>query len=121
VQFFNTSPIQLNLSVNNGPLFAIGPASVSTAWQPGTANGGSMSPWRPQPGMLSVGQNDIVVQPAYGGATSYVILSLPQAVQYDDLQVYVFESPYGPASLVALNDGVLVTRMAATPTTRALR
>jgi hypothetical protein len=108
VVFFNTNSLSIQVNVNNGPAFNV-PAAAVPSWAPQSPpNGGPSLGNVPGPNVLSPGTNYVMITPAGSTMPLNVPMNLPNNVQWNSLQVYIFFN-YGAVSWIGLNNGQFVT------------
>ena len=108
ITIFNANPLNIMMTVNNGSQFMIAGASPPN-WSPATlaVGGPSWSYAEAAPNVLAPGMNTLTVSPVGGAQPFVTTVMLPQNVQWNSLQLYIFFS-YGQLSWIVLNDGQFV-------------
>ncbi|MEZ5101619.1 MAG: hypothetical protein R3C15_17830 [Thermoleophilia bacterium] len=107
VTVFNTSPLSIQVSVNNGPFSAI-QGAFPGAWTPQSATFPfSLAPQ--QPNVLAYGTNLVAIVPTGAIAPVTVAIAVPSALNVTSLQLYVSLDGSGGVEWVLLNGGVFVS------------
>jgi hypothetical protein len=110
VTIFNANPLNIQVSVNNGPQFSVSGAS-SPNWPPQTPTSGGPT-WSyngPAQNVLAPGVNALMITPSGSIQPANVTVTLPGTLQWNSVQLYIFFNSYGDVSWIVLNDGQFVT------------
>ena len=105
VHIFNTAPLMINVSVNNGAQFSA-PAADAATWAPGVpATNPGFTGARPEPGRFGYGPNQVAVAPA-GGAGAGLIINISQNINpASALQLYLFLTRAGGVGWMLFDNG----------------
>ncbi|EJL23501.1 hypothetical protein PMI01_04812 [Caulobacter sp. AP07] len=106
VTIFNANPIGIQVSVNNGPQFAVAGASPPN-WNPqtSTSDGPTWSYNRAAQNVLAPGVNRLTITPSGAAQPSVLTVALPGTFQWSSMQLHIFFDSYGNAGWIALDDG----------------
>jgi hypothetical protein len=111
VTLFNANSLSVQISVNNGPQFAIAGAGSYSGWVPQSpASGGpTWSNTSPASNVLAPGSNSLMVTPQGAMQPVTLTVALPASMRWSSLQLYLFFNSYADVSWAALNEGQYVT------------
>jgi hypothetical protein len=110
VTIFNANPLAVQVSVNNGPQFAIEGASPPN-WAPQAPGSGgpTYSNTTRAQNVIAPGANSLTLIQIGAPDPFTATLNLPKNLQWNSLQIYLFFNSYGDLSWTILNEGQFVT------------
>ena len=105
VYIFNTAPVMIEVSVNNGAQFSVRAADAAT-WAPGVpATNPGFTGARPEPGKFGYGSNQVTVTSA-GGFGAGLTISISQNINpASALQLYLFPTRAGGFGWMLFDNG----------------
>jgi len=108
---FNSSAVEIYVSVNNGSFFSIAAATPAT-WVPSspTTQPTFVNNTNPGKGEIGLGDNLVTMYPSTGGPgdSANFTLTVPTGVTVNSLQLYLFWKDAQDVAWAALNGGQFI-------------